>query len=276
MKFIYVRLRTIASREGFLEFYLCYKDGALRLPEEKVERFEGRTHWRTDLDFDNQMIVVNSIPGAVTKRTDASIRSEGAWCTDGDLRPLGGVPCYFGVHIRGTGASLDVRPLYKALGLNIRSEPWVVYHGTAKTNVKSILEHGLMPSYGMLGHAVYTGSFWKAFRFATLSQTYEPRPGSIMRCYAFWKTNVLRPTYMRDPCKCSECILKHKPDSNCDHLAVWKKYGDSVMAYPMDGSSLKNEEFACPDGSSLSIDSVAYATAQTQHHEPTNRALVID
>jgi hypothetical protein len=152
--------------------------------------------------------------------------------------------------------------------------PHVVYHGTHRDTLKQILHEGLRPTFGMLGHAIYFGSFWKAFRFATLTQDYKKRPGAIMRYYAFWPNIYMRNLY--GPCKCSKC--SSSLFAGCliaDHVCEWSKHAPAVMVYPEANKPISNEEFASLDDSMVLLDSVAYATATTDHHEPFNRSLQI-
>jgi hypothetical protein len=72
------------------------------------------------------------------------------------------------------------------LGLSLDDDPIIVYHGTAKDNVKMISKEGLKPSMGMLGHAIYLGSFWKAYRYAIMNVDFALRPGALFRVMGFW------------------------------------------------------------------------------------------
>ena len=162
-----------------------------------------------------------------------------------------------------------------------------MYHGTARPTVKNILSEGLRPTYGMLGTAVYLGSFWKAFRFATFTQTYEKRPGAVLRCYCFPTKLPLIKTVSSNRCQCDKCTGGQSGQSGqgdkfgqagllCDHLGLWQKVTDMVIAWPTPGAPIKNEECAMPDGTLIVVDSVAHVTCHTEHHEPLNRKLLVD
>ena len=47
------------------------------------------------------------------------------------------------------------------------------YHGTSGAVLPSILKEGLRPSFGMMGTAFYTGTFFKAARYAVFEQDYR-------------------------------------------------------------------------------------------------------
>ena len=146
-----------------------------------------------------------------------------------------------------------------------------MYHGTAQDSVKSILENGFRPSKGMLGLAIYFGTFWKAWRFSCMTQDYATRPGAILRVYAFWQRPVIK-TAQSDKCCCDECKgLKEPP---IDHESKWSLLGDFVIAPP--SQYLKNEEYACLSTKDLIIDSVGHSTNKNKHHEPLDRSFIID
>jgi hypothetical protein len=129
----------------------------------------------------------------------------------------------------------------------------------------------------MLGTAVYLGTFWKAFRFGTLTQDYKKRPGAIMRVYCFPKKLPLFKTVNSERCKCEKCLKGLTDQTNgtlCDHLGLWQKVTDLVIACP--GGPIKNEESAVTNSDILFIDSVAHCTSSTEHHEPLSRNLSID
>jgi hypothetical protein len=110
----------------------------------------------------------------------------------------------------------------------------VVYHGTHKDSMASILHEGLKASFGMLGTAVYLGSFWKAFRFQALTQDYKNDLELFADITLFWPTLVIRETY--GPCACCASPVS-------DHTSVWKTIASAVFVKP--GKHIKNEEFAC-------------------------------
>lgn len=241
---------------------------------------------------------VHSIGIGPSKRTSRDICSDGVWIVYRDSIPRGGTPTgykhldhtvwpkavFMGHHIDSIvhRSLFGILPeIYKkayshGLVCNYEDDPRIFYHGTARESVANILEQGFIPSFGMFGTAVYFGSFWKAFRFATMTQEYQKRPGTILRCFAFLsKTPHFREYRNKDPCKCEECQRSSKRDPLCDHLGLWQYFSDFVVAYPENESWLKNEEYAVLNGQKIVIDTIGHAEAQTEHHEPWNRNLQI-
>ena len=285
---IYARRREATKRvPSFIEFYVNYQNGQLSLPRETLERFGSRILQAPQPLGAYVLIPVESKASGPTKKTNANIINDGAWITHSDTIARGayahgavltpGRAIYFGVPIDPElEFSIDIKKIYDALiwpDCFIQNEPYVMYHGTSRTSVPQIIKDGLRPSYGMLGTAIYLGSFWKAFRFATLTQEYLKRPGAIMRIYVFPKKLPLIKTSMSDVCKCVDCS-NSKKGQMCDHLGLWQSVTDLVMLWP--GGPIKNEEAAVVDNNILLIDSIANATSTTEHHEPLNRSLIID
>jgi len=312
MFFVYIRLRKV-KLYTFLEFFLDYKNHQLCLPSASVPRFQSRVKTETRIqvnqwgpDFSKgsddiklvngitqyqtletpielQVNLVQSEYQGISKRTFNEIQTNGSWVTYNDTFPKGGplgpyVASFFGLPIDNTVHRIlykwTLRDIYTFVDLNVEQDPTVVYHGTAKENVPSILSNGLKPSFGMLGHAIYYGSFWKAFRFATLTQDYRRRTGGIMRIYAFWNSTYIL-TKHSGPCTCDSCQKSGLGILLTDHKALWSLFGDSVLAYPFEGGPIKNEEYASLDDSKICIDSIAYAECQTEKHEPFCRNLKI-
>jgi hypothetical protein len=233
--------------------------------------------------------VSSQAPSGAIKRTRDDLLANGAWAVYLDLVPKGGplgpaVANYYGLPVDPTlhqvlqNAMAEVYASVKALWPQVQysAEPFVVYHGTARANVKSIFQGGLKPSFGMLGTAVYLGSFWKSFRFATLTQDYKRRPGAVLRIYAFWRFPYLKSLAGSNRCQCQLCL--GAPDATaklCDHNATWSALSKAVIVLPVVGGPIKNEEYATVDPSTLLIESVGHAEATTEHHEPFNRTLTI-
>ena len=151
------------------------------------------------------------------------------------------------------------------------SEPRVVYHGTSTDSLKGILQYGLRTTYGMFGSAVYFGTFWKSARFAYMTQDYQKRPGSILRCLAFWPSPALW-SIRSDPCKCAECFGRK---GHADHLGLWKAKSHWVLAYPELDGPIKNEEYASIDASKIFIDTIGHIECTEEHHEPWARSQCI-
>lgn len=299
-------------RASFLEFYLVAGPNGFTLPEEPLARFAGRALCESlyikpqplgpatldsgpsiDCPATGPALYVTPVnsapPQGPIKRTRDDMLQNGVWASYMDLVPRGGplgpaVSAYYGLpidpfvwrvmYVQSSMVYAAVQALWPAV--DARAEPHVVYHGTAQSAVKSILKAGLQPSFGMLGTAVYTGSFWKAFRFATLTQDYLRRPGAIMRIYAFWALPLVKSLEFSDRCRCTRCA--GPPDAIaklCDHNGVWSRMANAVLAYPVPGGPIKNEEYATTSPATLLIESVAHAEATTDHHEPFNRAVTV-
>ena len=110
------------------------------------------------------------------------------------------------------------------LHLTCEPEPLALYHGSGKDKQVSILKHGLFETFGMLGNGVYLGTFYKACRYASRTQTYDIRlDGTIYRCIAFClpqNTTV----YPNDTwtCMCEVCQKANNGfEQVCDHLTSW-------------------------------------------------------
>jgi hypothetical protein len=168
----------------------------------------------------------------------------------------------------------EIYSMARTADMNVHKsvEPRVVYHGTAAESVKSIFQHGLRTTYGMFGPAIYFGSFWKACRFAYMTQDYQKRQGAILRCLAFWPKPALW-SIRSDQCKCAECFGKK---GHADHLGLWKSISHWVLAYPEFGGPIKNEEYACVDASRLIIDTIGFIECTQAHHEPWDRSQCIN
>jgi hypothetical protein len=317
--YIYVRQRACEKIPGsFLEVYLVWdtKTLQLNLPKTPLERFEGRLvgpPWTYSVDD----TWPNHEPGPVVhirltssvahkgpiRKTRDDILAHGTWCSFHDWSQQGGPvgpskSTYFGIPVENF---LDYTFLYTIRKIydyakqywpdvDYYNEPRVVYHGTAQESVRSIVASGLVPSFGMLGTAVYFGTFWKAFRFATRTQDYTKRSGAILRYYTFWpKVSYKSP---RDsPCECTKCkklvakrgIPKKEKDFNqvavrfSDHEALWHtRHGfDAILAFPVQDGPIKNAEFAAPSDVYCLLDSIGHAESLTEHHEPFNRDVTI-
>jgi hypothetical protein len=303
MFYLYCRKRTHRDYH-FVEIYLVYKNGKLSLPDVRVSRFQGRSVAPEELigpipfgpiitlSIEKPVYVgsetcvftvipVDSKSLGLVKKEHADVCEHGTWLSYHDTVPKGGpvgpsLSVFYGIPIEPN----VFRMLYHGMAKVYQScsrvwpfkytEPFVVYHGTSKENIKSIVSEGLKPTQGMLGNAIYFGSFWKAFRFATLTQDYKKRPGAIFRCYTFWSSPFYK-TLKSGPCTCGSCGGLF----GVDHNGSWKSISEAVFLIPEVGSSVKNEEYACSSVDKVLLDGIAYADAQTEHHEPLNRDLRI-
>lgn len=307
---MYVYLRKRNGPKGpFVEFYLQYDGSVLGWPTKASARFQGRslsedksvslgrlgpdlhtpvTSYEAWLRSPAQeaptviVILVNSVaPDRPAKRTLADIQKDGIWATYIDTIPKGGpigaaVSSLFGIPVDPQlhrYLFFGSTALSNAVGLE-NNDPMVVYHGTAKDNLKRIFSRGLQPTFGMLGTAVYFGSFWKAFRFASLTQEYEKREGAVIRCYAFWGTSLQIRNEKYEKCMCVTCKPKGGTPM-ADHEGSWQAFFSAAMAVPYVGGPIKNEEYASRDASGVMMEAYGYVVAETEHHEPLNRTVHI-
>ena len=169
-------------------------------------------------------------------------------------------------------------------------DQYSLYHGTSVENIETILSCGLSETYGMLGNAVYLGTFHKATRYAARRQDYSFRDrGTIFRCLAFRKKNneSREIHFPRDAHECN-CDLCKKEQSGfekiCDHASTWKLLGDfasvQVSTEPFAFKKDKSPKFLCTNAEwafkaddvfisgylELDIDSI-----DKPHHNPFQR-----
>lgn len=166
---------------------------------------------------------------------------------------------------------------------NTYDNPLSLYHGTADNLLNECIKE-LKPSFGMLGNAIYLGTFWKACRFATRDQKYIIRNGSLLRYLVFSKNMIEYPK--NDwKCECSKCKNDSWAAHISDHLNMWSHTGDAVHASPCLGNgyrndgekkwALKNEEWAvnCP----ILLTHTADINLNTiePHYDPLQRNIYI-
>jgi hypothetical protein len=110
----------------------------------------------------------------------------------------------------------------RLLGCNF--EPLALYHGSGADKLSSILQSGLKQSFGMLGNAVYLGTFYKACRYASRQQNYSFRSdGVIFRCLAFAQTISQYPSFTHT-CQCEKCRKEVSGfEKVSDHLSTWNR-----------------------------------------------------
>jgi hypothetical protein len=260
-----LRIRTFKTFK-FVEIYFEGTKDHLQLPSKVPSRFEKRI---LDSFYYNNEIVVHVIDSNSAQcqlRNLQNILTDGMWLSESDWIPHGGcteakvpfISAVYGIPIRHyLTVAKYWRLIHERLGLSIYDAPIVVYHGTSKEYVKSILKDGLKPFDGMFGTGVYFGSFWKAYRFATLTQDYRDRDGAIFRCYAFWKRVYIRNHYA------PECPCCGVPNY-ADHKQSWRSRNvDALYMYPMEYKNkwiVKNEEWCALDDSMVCYDTVAYSS----------------
>jgi hypothetical protein len=171
---------------------------------------------------DDLILVVLNISATTTAETigdmpcetQARLQQHGAWAVDSDFVARGALP-ESGVlgaatlwNIPICASAREAWALACEATLPGDIEPLAVYHGTTRAALTGISARGFEASHGMLGHAVYVGTFWKAVRYASRTANYALRaPGdavivrayvNVGRCVEFDGTG--------DPCVCATCI----------------------------------------------------------------------
>jgi hypothetical protein len=255
----------------FVEVFLEYASDVFRLPTELPARFKTRSIKRAPCIFE----IASEWKQSLRKKETFQ---DGVWIVESDTIPKGGLPdlgipyvaTYFDTRIC---ADIPWTFLSGLANVSMSNSPVVLYHGTAKENTKQILKEGLKPSFGMFGTCVYLGTFWKAYRFAALSQTYVPRLGSIFRCLVFLKRPVLRSLYTEPTCHCPTC---KGSVTFSDHLETWTAFGDHVYLFPVklnDTYVVKNMEVALKDTSKLILDTVCFVKEGPTPYDPCDRSV---
>lgn len=296
---MYIRIRRVRD-VAFCEVFFAWESDAFRATS-SVARFAKRSKRIGSVLGVDICIVDSKAPEKTTPRTRENLLSDGFWCVESDWIAKGG---YSGTSLEDALAKRTSKQLVPYLttlfGLPVAppcsidafkqilflvqqkehvslQQPIVVYHGTARENVRSIVKGGLKPSYGMFGNALYLGSFWKSYRFATLTQDYKDRPGSVFRVLAFWKRTIFR-NYTSGKCFCSACCGKV---TYADHQEQWKSCAaDAIVMLPMEHEGkfvVRNEEYACRDDSTLFLDAVCNVSRPPgMSHDPWNRSMTVD
>lgn len=282
--YVAVRKRKELNKE-FVEVFFKGSNQVL-VPSFDVARFKNRYDMPVYTNSFAIMEIKKSSQQVGAYRTRENILSDGVWLVESDWLPKGGVPfanvpflpTYFGIKVQVTEEfKADWPTVQEQLHVDKHDAPIVVYHGTSRDYMKSILETGLKPSYGMFGNAIYFGSFWKAYRFACLTQDYKDRNGAIIRCLTFWNKTYLRNHDAMPTCLCTNC--KGAP-TYADHLQEWAKTGaDNIMLYPvmlLGHWVIRNEEYASLSAENIILDTIGLAKRTTTGpYQPWDRTVCI-
>ena len=236
-----------------VEYFFVYRDQYLQIPNKLPKKYEDRVKLQFTVDNIN-FFHVQSIqyekPHLVKKEDILT----GAWICYGDCIKRGE---FKPQNIEGSMSFFGI-PIFEPHGLAIQKlndilcneekvpVPIVTYHGTSQENEEGILKEGLRETFGMLGDGIYTGTFYKAARFAAWGQEYKARKGTIFRCMLFCK-RVLELPRENYVCECCESRIS-------DHKNTWSETHDCVHVSPCEDTSgfcrdgskkylLRNEEY---------------------------------
>lgn len=272
---IIYRKRVIDSNT-FYEYLVLFKNGLLVLPEELPERYKGRT-MTLQYVYGIAMREVDSTPFSECEEFSMARleKSSGIWIVRDDCVEKGhytpdkipGKAQYFSVPIDYmTRLNIDQAAL-----LMRDTGPTVLYHGTELTNVESIRKEGLKSTLGMLGWGVYLGTFWKATRYACLTQDYKPQSGSVFRVFAF-PTNIIELPSPSWKCTCG-CST---PDI-ADHTLSLKNDIHVSQSHLSKDGRIKNEEWVIKGKTFLQqCAKINEATFPSPHYDPTFRGTLIN
>lgn len=276
----------------FNEYLLVPVDGELSIPPTVPSRYESRIKLVSTFQGIYCIQVESSWSEKCLQITRKDItRGNGVWIVASDCEDKGafgdvpGITQFMSVLIQKESASTILQ-----VEKNISSSfsPMSLYHGTANQNIESILEGGLLPTNGMLGHAIYLGTLWKAARFAIMSQEYALRKGCVFRVLAFPSSTQIFPRADWS-CKCMKCDKDPWAASIADHSGTWQLFYECAHARPTaafsgacrDGSQkfiLKNDEWALSPSASFittHIGEINVSTISGPHHDPLYRGISI-
>lgn len=214
-------------------------------------------------------------PPTVSERTTMRrVCHAGLWATLGDFVEIpGGGANVFGIHISSESMRLWNGTLRQTLfthdSLSGLAYPIVTYHGgPASLHAHLSAPGGALqedapqgPGHAgdppMMGRGVYTGSYWKARRFALWSGGYEPRspPGVVVRTLAFVSADRVKvhDTPRSDDPADSEYIrrfFRSNPKRAAelslwvDHEASWRAEHDAVYVPAAKCPLVRNDEWA--------------------------------
>ena len=278
--------RRVPCGKSFVdtEVFVVLRDGCFRFPTEVPLRFAGRIQ-PTDLPF---VFEVYSSPHMVPTMTNLkALESDGLWITEDDTVPRGGVgPRVFGLPLDSevAGAWLVV-PQEPS-----RRSPWRVrvgYHGTDGACMASICTDNLLrASFGQLGFGVYTGSFWKACRFAVRDQDYKLKTNPcVLRVLWMCNESTQLSFPRRSRCRCKLCEGKADDEAQaCGHELDWRAElpwtsGALVPSQLRNGRWItRNEEWVCPPSSVLRLQQIVFVDAgsvEGPHYNPLQRDIRI-
>jgi hypothetical protein len=292
---IVARIRE-SNQIYFLEFLLVFdtSKNMLSLPIVLPERYANRISNNFKLDNVNIYVVKSCYDNEILS-IDLQLlkKNNGIWVIKNDFEKKGG----FGDLMNGIAQFMSVpiddfsllliNKTYSCLFEHFKKfyttfiNPISLYHGTSLENIKNIKEHGLQVSKdGMLGSAIYFGTFWKACRFSSKTQDYKDIDnGCIIRTIVLTEFIQIVP---RNNWKC-ECKKCFELGTNawgvdiCDHDSKWKKTHDGIHAQVIPNlciqqkCALRNEEWAVKETVGLILTHFAQidnSTLPKPHYDP--------
>lgn len=213
-------------------------------------------------------------PSVAEVVTLGRVRDPGIWATLGDfvVTPGGGGANVFGIRIAGSVMAAWTRGVRALLHEHDAAAgfacPIVTYHGGPaalrgrlaepggglKEDVPQGSGHAGDPP--MMGCGVYTGSYWKARRFAVWSGDYRVRapPGVVVRTLAFVEKRRVKvhDTPHRDPVDNAYIrrFFRSNPKRSAelsqwvDHEATWRREHDAVYVPAATCPLVRNDEWA--------------------------------
>lgn len=284
----HILFRRVPCRQGHVdtEILVVLRDKVLCLPTTVPSRFEPRA---TPTSVPHVLEIASTpFDGPTIIRQDA-LASSGMWITQDDTSARGGVePRVFGIPL-----DTDVLSAWKAIPSESTTRPssWRVlvgYHGTDGQHMESIVrDNVLRPSLGQLGVGLYTGSFWKACRFAVRNQDYAFRENPcVLR--VLWLCDTSRhlsfPT--QNACSCKRWCAEKSPEEAraCGHELDWSTElpWQSASLFPSRFSNgrwiTQNEEWVCPPSAVERLQQIAFIDCESvdkPHYNPLQRSIQI-
>ena len=229
-----IRTKTIEQTLFFYVEFLCEYDqtsNKIKLVSHVLNK-EAKNVKSIETEFLN-LQVLNSHTDLYELQKPFKASRDLVWLVGDDFTPRGGFkpenvedkPVYFDTVISTTDSLKVLRhkhDISQLLHCNI--EPLALYHGSGADKRELIIKQGLKLSFGMLGDAVYLGTFFKACRYASRQQNYEFRnEGVIFRCLAFaLPTKTKQYPLQEYACTCKKCTEEKSGfEKVSDHFAQW-------------------------------------------------------
>jgi hypothetical protein len=294
---IVARVRELNAIK-FWEFLLLFDEihENFSIPSKLPERYSKRIHNLIAHEQLNIFVVHSTSDNAMNYVNLNSLKKgNGIWVIENDFEKKGG----FANKVQGISQFMSlpiddysvkkVKDAHTHLLVNYSNnnfiKPLSLYHGTLLENIATIQKNGLQVSKkGMLGKAIYLGTFWKACRFSTKTQDYKDiENGCIIRTIVLTESIqvVPRKNYACKCVKCTELGSGAWGIEISDHNAEWKNTHEGIHAQVRDNNMcdeekcvLRNEEWAFKEG--VPLINTHYAqidnqTAPKPHYDPFYR-----